>query len=168
MRNLNIHKLTSSLDCLCRKLDYEYNINNGGCCLVSYFIASNLEKLGIKYKLVVYDSYKKDNKEIYQEINSMVQKTTSYTSITGNYTCNHYCLFLIGGGIINNDETDDDEYKYTIDGITSKNIKWIYKYGAWNDVYDIRNNKRIKCIINSFFEKYEKNCIPRNQNYEMS
>lgn len=152
MRNLNSHKLRYSLDRLCKFLDYTYNINNGGCCLIAYIIARNLDRLDINYSLVIYDDNKKDKTGIEKEILSMSKSSNAYTSITGKSTCIHYCL-RITGGIINGD-LDEDFIEYEIKNVKSRNIKWIYKTGKWNSDYDTKNTKVVRRIINTFFEQY--------------
>ena len=50
-KRLNIQALNDLLN----YLHTNYNINFGGCCLVSYYIATHLYNLKIKYKLVIYN-----------------------------------------------------------------------------------------------------------------
>ena len=83
MRNLNIKHLRKSLDCLCQFLDDVYHINSGGCCLIAYLIASNLDKLGVKYSLVVYNDSRKCISGITREVTSMSKATSSVNSVTG-------------------------------------------------------------------------------------
>lgn len=64
MQHINVHNLKHSLDCLCDCLNILYNINNGGCCYVAYLIARHLDKLKVKYDLVVYDNFPKRNEEL--------------------------------------------------------------------------------------------------------
>ena len=79
MRLVNVHNLKHSLDCLCSCLDKLYSINSGGCCYVAYLIACHLDKLRVKYDLVIYDYKRKDG----ACINSEVQNMYLPNSVTG-------------------------------------------------------------------------------------
>lgn len=150
MQFLNIHDLSRNLNKLCESLKDIYDINYGGCCYISYLIAFHLDKLSIKYDLIIYDNKGRNETQMNKEILHM----TLPCSTTGNDTCNHYCIKIKGAKIINN-EFYHNEVKYIIRNINSKHIKWIYKHGKWNRRYDINNNKYVKGIFNSFFLKYE-------------
>lgn len=150
MRRINRHNLKHSLDCLCKCLDDIYDINSGGCCYIAYLIALHLDKLRIKYKLIIYDDKRLDEHYVNEEI----LNRSLPNSVTGKQTCLHYCIFIPGGGIINKGDSSGLR-KYTVKDITNKNIKWLYKNGHWNPTYNCSNNKRIKGIINLFFSKYE-------------
>ena len=56
------------LNNLCQKLDILYDINNGGCCYVAYKIAKQLDKLNIKYELVVFDYISKNKSLTSKEV----------------------------------------------------------------------------------------------------
>lgn len=77
-------------------------------------------------------------------------------SVTGKYTCEHYCISISGGGVVNKGKVAHLR-KYVVRNITSKNLKWLYKNGDWNKIYNRDDNKYVKGIINSFFSKYEEN-----------
>lgn len=151
MQHINVHNLKHSLDCLCDCLNTLYGINNGGCCYVAYLIARHLDKLKVKYNLVVYDDSLKRNEEL---VKYEILHKKSPNSVTGSYTCSHYCISIIGGGIVNDDSY---EYKLVVGNVKSSHIKWLYIHGAWNKMYDTDNNKIVKNMIKSFFSKYEKN-----------
>ena len=155
MRNLNIKQLRKSLDCLCQFLDDVYRVNNGGCCLIAYLIASNLDKLGVKYSLVIYNDSRKCISGITREVTSMSKATNPVNSITGKNTCWHYALRIYRGGYINRGCVSPCDLEYRIRGIYSENIKWIYDTGCWNKEYNTKNSKSIKRIIDSFFEQYQ-------------
>lgn len=149
MRTINNSKFRHSLNCLCNCLNNLYDINNGGCCYVAYLIAYHLDKLNIRYNLVIYDYIKKDERKIeYEILNRHIPN-----SITGINTCDHYCI-SISGDIINKSDSSYLE-KHVIKNVTNKNIKWIYKKGNWNKMYDRNNDKFVRRMINLFFSKYE-------------
>ena len=155
MRNLNIHSLRDSINRLCDFLDEEYNINNGGCCFIASLIAERLDRLGISYNLIAFDDLERDLDFIQNEVSSKIKNKSLRKSVTGNHTCIHYCLSIRGAGEINIGEFENLS-KYIIKDIHSSNIRWIYRNGVWNNEYDTNNNKAIKQIIKSFFERYEK------------
>lgn len=152
MQPINIHNLTYSLDCLCDCLNKLYSINSGGCCYVAYLIAHHLDRLNVKYNLIIYDYERKDE----ARINSEIKNRCLPNSVTGKRTCEHYCISISGGGIVNRCDVIYLK-KYVVKDITNKNLKWLYRNGDWNPAYNRNNNKYVKGIINSFFLKYEKN-----------
>ena len=48
-----LQKLVKDLNVLCDRLDYDYNINYGGCCFVAYLLMKNFESIGIHPTLVI-------------------------------------------------------------------------------------------------------------------
>lgn len=50
-------ELFKELNRLCEVLDYSYNINSGGCCLVAAIIAKQLEESNIPFTVIHYDKY---------------------------------------------------------------------------------------------------------------
>lgn len=152
MRELNLHKLRKNLNCLCTKLHKEYEINLGGCCYLAYLIAKEFDKLQIPYSLVVCTYTYKIKSKVKKELKKRFPNTGIHSSITGNYACYHYFLYMKNIGYIN---YDSDRYRYSFD-VTSKDIGFIYKYGCWNSTYETSNNKKIAKIINLHFKQYEK------------
>lgn len=166
---MKLYELKSSLNYLCEFLDKNYSINCGGCCLLAYLIAQHLDKLSVKYKLVIYDDCLKESDKITEEILRMSKKKDNCKSVIGDGTCFHYSLLIEGAGTINEYFNEDEsEYKYIIDKVHYRNIKWIYKHGSWNDLYDISNNDTVKGIINAFFKKYEKDNLSNYKSTQMS
>ena len=155
MRNLNVHSLRRSLNDLCLQLDNKYLINNGGCCFVAYLIAFHLDRLGLGYKLLIITNEFKDNISISSEVHSRVRNNSRRTSIVGSGTCNHYALYLEGGGTINVGEFSTFLNTYLIEDINSSDIKWIYRSGRWNPEYNVHNNRIIRKTFNAFFNGYE-------------
>lgn len=156
MHGLNVHSLRYSLNCMCDFLNQVYFINDGGCCFVASLIAFHLDRLGVKYKLIVFDNEEKDYVSIQYEVLNMSKMKGTKCSISGNNTCSHYSIYIDGAGAINSNSYYDRDLKsYKIPGVNSKHIRWIYKHGSWNSEYNTYNNKIVKGIINSFFMKYE-------------
>ena len=159
MQSLNVHVIARELNKLCSRLSSDYDINLGGCCFVAYEIAKHFDRLRLKYELRVYDNCGKDRQAINNEVRSKHRNNVNSKSVTGYNSCCHYFLWLEGAGCINH---DPDYFKgfesYSITKINHTNIRWIYKVSKWNDCYDVRNNIKIKRIINSYFKRYEKVC----------
>jgi hypothetical protein len=154
MRNLNRHKLLKSLNLLCHFLQEKYKINYGGCCFLSYLIAKHLHKLGIDYNLVIYDSEEKNISCIEYEVLNKKPNIKCNESVTGYNSSNHYCIQIVGAGIVNDEEGEC--YKYIIPKVSYKSILWIYNNSDWNEYYKTKYNDIIKGIINAFFKEYEK------------
>lgn len=155
MRSLNVHSLQRSLNNLCLQLDKKYFINNGGCCFVAYLIAFHLDRLGLRYRLLIFTDVSKDEISISSEVHSRVKNTSKRTSIVGLKTCHHYALYLEGGGVINAGGFNRLPNKYLIEDITSSDIKWIYRSGVWNSKYNVHNNRIVRKAFNAFFNDYE-------------
>lgn len=168
MQSLNIHRLQRSLNKLCQQLNNNYHINNGGCCFVAYLIAFHLDRLELRYKLLIFTKELKDDISISSEVHSKIRNNSRETSVVGSGTCTHYALCLDGGGTIN----VGDFYifnKYIIEDINSSNIKWIYRSGRWNPEYNIHNNRIIRKTFNAFFNGYEeRNGLSNHQDITMS
>lgn len=152
---LNVYDLKRSLNCLCKFLSDVYDINNGGCCVIAYMIALHLDRLNVKYKLIVYDDTNKDEGGINTEVMNMNRAKHRNESVVGSGTCIHYCIYLEGAGIINKGFSRNIYSKYSIGGIRAIHLRWLYENGRWSKEYDTKNNKIIRGIINSFFKKYE-------------
>lgn len=159
MRSLNIHNLTRLLNKLCLQLDEKYLINDGGCCFVSYLIAYHLDKLQLKYKLIIFSDEIKNSISISSEVYSKSKNKSKLKSVAGSYVCNHYTLYLEGGGPINISGFNKLPYKYYIEDINSSNIKWIYNSGIWNKIYNINYNNIIRKIIKEFFNNYKQKVL---------
>jgi hypothetical protein len=155
MQKLNLHKLKCSINNLCKFLDDTYGINYGGCCYLAALIARYLDRLDIKYSLIVYDACKKNKSYIEYEILNKSKNKHYSRSVTGNNTCNHYCLRIHGSGIINETKLEN-VHRYVINDVDSKSISWIYRSGVWNNCYKTKYNKTIKSIVKEFFREYEK------------
>lgn len=156
MRFINIYNLKRTLNYLCENLDNHYNINSGGCCYVSYFIANGLDQLNIKYDLTIYDDYKRDETLTCNEI-----LLRSFNSDIIKYnTCHHYCITIteIGGGTINEGNFSSLK-KSRIKNLTSNDILWICRNGHWNTKYNHSNDKYVKRAIDLIFYKNMKKII---------
>lgn len=87
MRKLNVHKLVDALNELCMTLDDTYNVNSGGCCYLAYEIAKHLDRLNIKYRLLVANTYCIHESDINIEVRCKRKNSSETKSITGSNTC---------------------------------------------------------------------------------
>lgn len=152
---MNIHSLARELDKLCEQLDDKYDINCGGCCYICWQIARHLERLGLKYNLVLYNESVKHEDRINYEIKHMSKSNLAWDSVVDLGTCYHYCIQIRGSRRINSGDYSKDLFKYVIKDVTFKHIRWIYKNGSWNEFYNTKNNVAVRKLISEFFKKYE-------------
>ena len=149
---MNIKELNQLLS----YLDRQYSINSGGCCYVAYLLAINLERLGIKFKLVVNSDNHYDASLLRKNIRNV--QNNKHVQGCGRYTFNHYYI-KVGNHYINR-----GHYGVTtvIKNVTAKDILNVYKSGCWNDYYSTSNNPFIAKKISKFFLNYEKEKAEKN------
>ena len=146
-----IARLISELNSLCTFLESKYCINQGGCCFVAYEIARHLDKLNIKYDLVISDYDIRNERNITKEIRNKRKNKNYFDSVVGDYTCNHYYLYDKNCGFINPDIIANNNY-YFISDLNYKHIKWIYDKSRWNDCFNLEDKNYVKSFIKIFFE----------------
>jgi hypothetical protein len=107
------------------------------------------------------DHFRRDISYIEYEVLNKHKNSTIRNSVTGIHTCGHYCLNIIGAGIVNSmkDEEEDHGYVFRLTEVPYQNIKWIYDHGLWNSNYDTNHNNTIRNIVKYFFKEYEKRKI---------
>ena len=54
---MNRRQLFKQLNSLCKEMDKEFFINQGGCCYVAAVIAENLEHCNIPHTIIHYNKY---------------------------------------------------------------------------------------------------------------
>lgn len=147
--------LIERLNSLCEFLDNSFDVNCGGCCLISSFIAEHLDNLNIKYNLIIFDNDDKDVDSIIHEVQNN-EYSNDNNSVVGYNTSSHYCI-EINDELINCSEkySEGNYYKFRIPNVTYSDILWIYDEGCWNDNYDTDYSETIENIINNFFSIYE-------------
>lgn len=150
---MDLDKFLKELNSLLESLDEKYDINSGGCCCTAYFVAKNLEKLGIRYKLVIHDRYYGDLFKDFTKLQyRKALKDRDPESALVYKTYNHYYL-RVGNTYINGDAEDSD---LELGCIPSEVIKTMYDHGDWNDFYDTAYNNKINSLISKFFKKMAK------------
>ena len=131
LKSYGVNYLSEKIQAVCNMLVELYDINDGGCAYLTYVIAEFLDKRGIKYEVIIYDSY---------HYNKMPDIDVV-----------HVCL-KIGNNIINN---DSEFIKYTcstVGYVTPSDINDYYNDNNWNILYDRANNLFIKITFNTLLE----------------
>lgn len=128
--------LVERLNKLCKFLDEEYDINVGGCCYVAYCLAKLLSKDRFKFKIIIYEDYKLENR---------------FSKISESHY--HYAIG-IGKYIINSAECDEDEslYRNIYYNVRPSKILNHYKNCDWNECYNSAKNKFIFRTIQVFYD----------------
>ena len=118
-------ELFTKINSLCREMDEEYLINDGGCCFVAAVIAENLERFNIKFKAIEY-----------------------------LYPC-HYIIEvedrLLNRGTFPKRNKADCEY---LDYASSHELYNIYYSNEWNEMYSKKWNLIVSTRIKALFNKY--------------
>lgn len=144
--------LIESLAVECQR---RYNINFGGCCFFAYCIAKELDRLNIKYKLVIEDMFIREDLKG-NKLNARRALKSGKTYFNGGIPLhgrNHYTL-KIDGVLVNHEPWYADKVE-TIGCIKSEDIYLIYTSGSWNDAYNTKNNNVVEKLIIKTFENYE-------------
>ena len=71
-----------------------------------------------------------------------------------NFLYNHYFIYIPKIGYVNSGRIIKSNLN-KFEGLSSKDIKWIYKSGDWNNDYNTENNAIIGRKISQVFKKYE-------------
>jgi len=154
---VDVNKLIYWLNRICKELDDEYCINEGGCCYVAYVIAKFLKKYNIEYYLSILNYEPKDPDMIIKNIQKRVKKAGEDQLIIKNGTCNHYFI------TIDDKKVNGCGYYWRSPklfrmniSINPENILWIYHNGDWCSTYDKRNNLVVYNQIENIFKKCQK------------
>ena len=150
MQSNQLIKFVYKLKKLVTFIDNTYNINEGGCCYLSYIVAKQLEKHNIPYLVGITSYGDFDISEIKSNIN---RRSRNGVFSFDDYGCNHISI-KIGHLDVNviEDNTSDVEYI----NLTSKDLYWLYNKGLknsdWNTTYNTDNNQIISKFINVLFQ----------------
>ncbi len=144
--NLDENKrlISKKLNNLCRYLNEEYNINYGGCCLVTYIISKLLKKDNFKFKIIVWSDYNLSVKN-FSEIN---EAQFHYAINLGRYNINSGNCSKISylHRFIFNDVSPSDILKHY------KNNNY-----CWNRSYNTSNNNLVFKLLKISYESFTKN-----------
>ena len=123
----------------------------GGCCYSAYLLADIFKKMGIRYKVVLFQSYETtDERDFHEAINGC---------------CDHVAIEVRIGSkwmTIGDYKNITDFYsKWNIkhvfrryQGITPWQLEREYYDGCWNEMYDTANNRHLRAELYSIAYKY--------------
>lgn len=162
-------ELIALINSIAEQLHDKYRINCGGCCYLCYLVARELEKLGIRYKLVIEDhtltpSFMKSNRlKVRKAIKNRVHFCEWFTITPSD----HYTL-EIDGVMVNHEKIFDSE-AMSIGCIKSEDILWLYEAGNWNPHYNARkNNTIVENFVKRAFKRYGKRIEKAREEQENS
>lgn len=149
MQSNQLIKFVCKLKKLITFIDNTYNINNGGCCYLSYIVAKQLEKHNIPYLVGITSYGDFDISEIKSNIN---RRSRNGVFSFDDYGCNHISIKI--GHLDVNAIEDIHDVEYI--NLTSKDLHWLYNKGLknsdWNTTYNTDNNQIISKFINVLFQ----------------
>ena len=152
MGNRSLKNLVKELNQVCLKLHDDYRINYGGCCFIAYLLMKHFENLNIHPTFIIESDYKEvDHKEF---LNCVHKRNNDNCNGLGENTCHHYFIYIPKIGYVNPGRIIKSNLN-KFEGLSSKDIKWIYKSGDWNNDYNTENNAMIGRKISQVFKKYE-------------
>ena len=124
----------------------------GGCCFSAFVLAEILDKFGIKYRTVLFQSY------------DLIHEHDFNNAINSN-DCDHVAIevTLDGKQVIIGDYSDITKYYDTFHvehvtrryrDITPKMLKKAYYWNSWNPRYKTKNNRSFRNAMNKIADKY--------------
>ena len=148
----NLENLVKDLNTLCDRLDQDYNINFGGCCFVAYLMMKHFEKIGFHPTLIIENDCGEINIDDFLDC---VHTRSGNCQGLKDQTCYHYFIYIPEiNKYINSGEIYED-YLYEFQGLSAKDVYWIYKTGDWNNNYNRKNSPMVGRKIAQVFRKYE-------------
>ena len=148
----NLENLVEDLNVLCDRLDQDYNINFGGCCFVAYLIMKHFEKIGLHPTLIIESDCENIDQDDFLDC---VHTRSGNCQGLKDQTCYHYFIYIPEiNKYINSGEIYED-YLYEFQGLSAKDVHWIYKTGDWNNNYNRKNSSMVGRKIAQVFRKYE-------------
>ena len=149
---INLENLVEDLNILCDRLDKDYNINFGGCCFVAYLMMKHFEKIGFHPTLIIENDCDDIDKDTF--LDCVYTRSGNCQGIK-DQTCFHYFIYIPEINKYVNSGNFCEERLFKFQGLSSKDIHWIYKTGDWNSEYDRKNSPMIGRKIAQVFKKYE-------------
>lgn len=130
---------------------------SGGCCYSAYLIANALKRLGVEYKVVLFQSGENASEREFAN------------AIDGD--CDHVAIEVRIGlkKLIIGDYSGITKYYETMgfvhelrkyDNISPRTLRNAYYGKSWNCIYDTTNNRPLSAIINGIVDKYTKDGSP--------
>jgi len=158
MKSKDVNLLIEELNSKINHYVYEHDLFAGGCCFSAYALAKNLQRLGIKYRVVIFQYKEILNERVFT--NAINGSGVSHVGIEVTYKrrkvvigdCSRiYDYFFF---------TDEKYRVRKYSGITPEEILDGYKHNEWNWCYDRTNNgplmRDINRIVDRFMEEHIK------------
>ena len=131
---------------------YERSLFAGGCCYSAYLLAGIFERMGIKYDVLLFQSYK------------TVDEKDFYTAVAGD--CDHVAIdvrmgrkhFIIGDYNKIMSYYDAFQINHIIrryKGISPSMLLQAYNLNEWNCIYNISNKSALSRNLNNITAKYD-------------
>jgi hypothetical protein len=135
---------------------HNYDLFSGGCCYSAYVLAKYLQKLGIKYKVVVFQYGQAYRKRRFKR--AVRSGWAAHVAIEVEYE-NRWSIIGDCSGINAYFATNGFRFKCReYSRISPKEILNEYLHNAWNPIYDTATNDYvaddIRCIAEKYIEKY--------------
>lgn len=155
--NANIKNAIFEINKVINEYVHTKRLFSGGCCYSAYLIANSLKRLGVEYKVVLFQSGANADE---REFDNAIDGDCDHVAIEVQFGLKN---FIIG------DYSGIMKY-YTImgcvhnlrkyDNISPRMLRDAYYGKPWNCMYDTTNNGSLMAAINGIVDKYTKDGSP--------
>lgn len=152
MKSKVVNTIIEEMNSIINNYAYNNDLFAGGCCYSAYVLAKNLELLGIKYRVVLFQYQDILNERIFT--NAINGSGVSHVAIEVTYK---HRKVMIGdcSGIYRYFHWSGEKYKIRkYSGITPSEILDGYRNNEWNCCYNRANNGPLMRDINRVAYKY--------------
>ncbi len=142
---LQINKINQDI------VDNVKNINRGGCGVFAYFLAKRLKELKIKHSICVLDAW---GKKSFQDTWGKYLNEVKNNNLNNgrNLSASHFMIKIKETYVDGTGMTYFPDFhvcgKYTIE-----DMELALKYGSWNSDYNVKQNLKVKRIIDKHLPK---------------
>ena len=157
MKSKDVNLLIEELNSKINHYVYEHDLFAGGCCFSAYALAKNLQRLGINYRVVIFQYKEILNERVFT--NAINGSGVSHVGIEVTYK---HRKVVIGdcSGIYRYFYFSDEKYKVRkYSGITPEEILEGYQNNEWNWCYDRAYNGPLMRDINRIVDRFMKEHI---------
>ena len=152
MKSTVVNTIIEEMNSIINNYAHNNDLFCGGCCYSAYVLAKNLELLGIKYRVVLFQYQDILNERIFT--NAINGSGVSHVAIEVTYK---HRKVMIGdcSGIYRYFNCTGEKYKIRkYSGITPSEILEGYQNNEWNCCYNKANNGPLMRDINKVAYKY--------------
>lgn len=126
-------------------------INNGGCGVFAYYLAKRLKKLKIKHSICVLDAWgQKSFQDTWGKYLNEVRNNNLNNGC--NLSANHF-MIKIKDVFVDGTRTTRFPTFHVCGKYTIEDMKLALKYGDWNPDYNVKQNIKVKRIIDKHLPK---------------